>query len=317
MDIDRICLIATEWEYGAGTQGTNNGPTTLIEVCKKEGFGLLSECPMIMVHSEVSSNELTHSKHNYLNHAAPLITHQKRHADQVLQVLKKDNFPLILSGDHSNAIGGMAGFFQYFGTEKSGLIWIDAHLDLHSPFTTPSGNIHGMALNTAFGIDNLENQVNTLDQPTVDLWQQIKSLKKTNNLSPENVVFFGIRSFESPEIEMTKNHGMLVITAKEIHENGMEWAINKAESHLANKVEQLYISFDVDSLDPSISTGTGTPVEDGFTHEEASKLLTHYCNHPLNKCMEITEINPSLESDNAMSKAVCKILKSAIKQPIL
>jgi arginase len=86
---------------------------------------------------------------------------------------------------------------------------------------------------------------------------------------------------------------------------------------LANKVEQLYISFDVDSLDPSISTGTGTPVEDGFTHEEASKLLTHYCNHPLNKCLEITEINPSLESDNAMSKAVCKILKSAIKQPIL
>lgn len=315
MDIDRICVIATEWEYGAGTQGTHSGPKTLIEVCKQAGFGLLSERPMILVDSAVSSDELTHSKHPFLNHAAPLIAHQMRHANAVFSVLNNGDIPIILSGDHSNAVGGMAGFFQHFGTEKSGLIWIDAHLDLHSPYTTPSGNIHGMALNTALGIDNIQNQVNQLDTETVSLWNTIKALKNCAPLPPENIVFFGIRSFESPEIELTKQHGILVITAKEIHENGMLWAIEKAEKHLANNIEQLYISFDVDSLDPSISTGTGTPVEDGFTHEEASQLLTHYCNHPLIKCLEITEINPTLETDNAMSKAVCTILKNAINPP--
>lgn len=306
------CIIVTAWEYGAGKQGTSKGPEALLNVCQHSQNHPLNQCNVFSVPQEIEEKEKDPLP-KYLKRAIPFIHHQEKHANLVFNQLQQNHVPIILSGDHSNAVGGLAGFSRHFGAENSGVIWIDAHLDLHSPYTTPSGNIHGMALNTALNYDNLENKINDLDQSTIDLWERIKSLKNNTNIQafkPENIVFIGIRSYEAPEINLTKSLGINVITAEEVHQHGISWAIEKAFNVLKD-VNQIYVSFDVDSLDPKISEGTGTPVENGLNLDQAQELLHAIWNEPKVKTLEFTEINPTLESNNEMATAVCKLIQDS------
>jgi len=304
------CIIVSEWEYGAGKPGTSKGPQSLLDVCTNSQIRVISELSVFSVPQEIDDKEKVPLP-EYLKRAAPLIKHQKGYAQLVESCLNAERLPIILSGDHSNAIGSLAGFCRHFGCENTGVIWIDAHLDLHSPYTTPSGNIHGMALNASLNADNLENQCNELDAETISLWDEIKSLKNketTQQLNPKNIVFIGIRSYEKPEIELAKALGINVIFAEDVKKNGMKWAILQAEEMLKT-TQQWYVSFDVDSLDPSISKGTGTPVKDGLTIAEADELMAYLYNQEKVKAFEITEINPSLEENNQMSFAVAGLIE--------
>jgi len=304
------CIIVSEWEYGAGKPGTSKGPQSLLDVCTNSQIRVISEMSVFSVPQEIDDKEKVPLP-EYLKRAAPLIKHQKGYAQLVESCLNAERLPIILSGDHSNAIGSLAGFCRHFGCENTGVIWIDAHLDLHSPYTTPSGNIHGMALNASLNADNLENQCNELDAETISLWDEIKSLKNketTQQLNPKNIVFIGIRSYEKPEIELAKALGINVIFAEDVKKNGIKWAILQAEEMLKT-TQQWYVSFDVDSLDPSISKGTGTPVKDGLTIAEADELMAYLYNQEKVKAFEITEINPSLEDNNQMSFAVAGLIE--------
>ncbi len=304
------CIIVSEWEYGAGKPGTSKGPQTLLDVCTNSPNHIMSETSVFSVPQEIDDKEKIPLP-EYLKRAQPFIKHQKGYAQLVESCLNANKLPIILSGDHSNAIGSLAGFCRHFGCENTGVLWIDAHLDLHSPYTTPSGNIHGMALNASLNNDNIENQCNELDADTISLWDEIKSLKNNENtqqLNPKNIVFIGIRSYEKPEIELTKSLGINIIFAEDVKKNGMKWAIEQAEEMLRN-TEQLYVSFDVDSLDPSISKGTGTPVKGGLNIQQADELLSYLYNQEKVKAFEITEINPSLEDNNQMSFAVAGLIE--------
>jgi arginase len=306
------CIIITAWEYGAGKQGTSEGPASLLNVCKNSKNHPFNQYSVFSVPQEIDENEKIPLP-KYLKRAIPFIRHQEKHAQLVYNQLELNKTPIILSGDHSNAVGGLAGFSRYFGTENSGIVWIDAHLDLHSPYTTPSGNIHGMALNTALNCDNLQNQVNDLDATTIELWEKIKALKNNDqiqNFKPQNIVFIGIRSFEDAEIKLTQDLGIHVITANEVHEKGISWAIEKAFTTIQS-VNQIYLSFDVDSLDPEISQGTGTPVENGLHLDQAKELLHSIWNNPKVKTLEFTEINPTLESNNEMATAICRLIQDS------
>jgi len=304
------CIIVSEWEYGAGKPGTSKGPQTFLDVCTNSQVRLISEMSVFSVPQEIDDKEKVPLP-EYLKRAAPFIKHQKGYAQLVESCLNANRLPIILSGDHSNAIGSLAGFCRHFGCENTGVIWIDAHLDLHSPYTTPSGNIHGMALNASLNADNLENQCNQLDAETISLWDEIKSLKNKETiqqLNPKNIVFIGIRSYEKPEIALAKALGINVIFAEDVKKNGIQWAIQEAEK-LLNATSQWYVSFDVDSLDPSISKGTGTPVKGGLKITEADELMTYLYNQEKVKAFEITEINPSLEDNNQMSFAVAGLIE--------
>ncbi len=304
------CIIVSEWEYGAGKPGTSKGPQTLLDVCTNSPNHIMSETSVFSVPQEIDDKEKIPLP-EYLKRAQPFIKHQKGYAQLVESCLNANKLPIILSGDHSNAIGSLAGFCRHFGCENTGVLWIDAHLDLHSPYTTPSGNIHGMALNASLNNDNIENQCNELDAETISLWDEIKSLKNNENtqqLNPKNIVFIGIRSYEKPEIELAKSLGINIIFAEDVKKNGMKWAIEQAEEMLRN-TEQLYVSFDVDSLDPSISKGTGTPVKGGLNIPEADELLSYLYLQEKVKAFEITEINPSLEDNNQMSFAVAGLIE--------
>jgi len=304
------CIIVSDWEYGAGKQGTSKGPQTLIDVCTNSQIRLISETNVFSFPQEIDENEKIPSP-EYLKRAVPFLKHQKGYSQLVQSCLNANKLPVILSGDHSNAVGSLAGFCRHFGCENTGIIWIDAHLDLHSPYTTPSGNIHGMALNASLNYDNLEHQCNQLDAETISLWDEIKSLKNNENtqqINPKNIVFIGIRSYEKPEIELTKALGINIIFADDVKKNGMKWAIERAEELLKN-TQQWYVSFDVDSLDPSISKGTGTPVKGGLNLFEADELLSYLYQQEKVKAFEITEINPSLEDNNEMSFAVAGLIE--------
>ena len=304
------CIIVSEWEYGAGKLGTSKGPQTLLEVCTNSQIRFMSEMSVFSVPQEIDDKEKVPLP-EFLKRATPFLKHQTGYAQLVESCLNASRLPIILSGDHSNAIGSMAGFCRHFGCENTGILWIDAHLDLHSPYTTPSGNIHGMALNTSLNNDNLDHQCNQLDAETISFWDEIKSLKNketTQQINPKNIVFIGIRSYEKPEIELAKSLGMNVIFADDVKKNGIKWAIQQAEEVLKNTL-QWYVSFDVDSLDPTISIGTGTPVKGGLNLPEADELLSYLYQQEKVKAFEITEINPSLEENNQMSFAVAGLIE--------
>jgi arginase len=312
MKFDSVSLVVSDWEYGAATAGTSNGPDTLIEVCSNSQLPFFTQLPKVTISQNLDDWDVNTIQLPYLKRGLPLLKHMRKLADSIESIRKDNNNIILLSGDHSNAVGGIAGFCRNINSQRAGVVWIDAHLDLHSPYTSPSGNVHGMALNTALQSDNTKHQERNIDEQSFSLWREIKSLKNNNCIPAANIVFIGIRSFEEQEEALVIDENIKVIYAHEIHENGIEWAISEAHSHLQDKVDHVYVSFDVDSLDPEISRGTGTPVDNGLQKDQAIKLLSHFYHLPQTEVFEITEINPSLDSDNSMCKAVCEILSEVL-----
>jgi arginase len=305
MNYKKMNIVVSGWEYGAGKSGTVNGPDALIHELQKHIT--LPSLPT-RVEQTVEVEDVSHIYFPYLKRAKHLIAHQSRLADSLEKLHSDKPHTLLLTGDHSNAIGGMAGFCRNRNPQRVGVIWVDAHLDLHSPYTTPSGNIHGMSVNTAIEKDNLACQVNQLDTECISLWEQIKELKRVDAIPSENVVFIGIRSFEDPELQLIRDLGIQVIFAEELHAKSIEWALQEAISYLEPRTDYWYVSFDVDSMDPSISAGTGTPEFGGLDKEQAKLLLHTFWHHPNTECLEITEINPSLDTKNPMAKEVADLL---------
>ncbi len=315
MEKSKLCIITSDWEYGAGKLGTSTGPKLLLNACSESNIHVLKGIPIehvdFDIHNKIESEFEAPSP--YLKRGKTLLQHQSRVADALESAFASKNQVLYLSGDHSNAIGGIAGFCRSFNPLTAGVIWIDAHLDLHTPLTTPSGNIHGMALNTALESNNEACKSNNIDSDTLFIWNQIKSLKKQGSIPAENIVFIGIRSYEEQEIALVKELGIQVFFAEEVHELGIENIIQQTLFYLEPKTENWYVSFDVDSLDPTLSQGTGTPVENGLQLEQASPLIKTLWNHPKTQCFEITEINRELDPNNDMVDVICSLLKESIQ----
>jgi len=311
MKFESVSLVVSDWEYGAATAGTSKGPDTLINVCSNSQLPFFTQIPRVTISQNLENWDVNTIQLPHLKRGVPLLNHMRKLADSIEDIRKSNSNVILLSGDHSNAVGGIAGFCRNINSQRAGVIWIDAHLDLHSPYTSPSGNIHGMALNTAISTDN-NNYEREINSECFSLWREIKALKNNDCIPPANIVFLGIRSFEKEEEDLVLDENIKVIYAHEIHKNGIEWAIQEAQSHLNDKVDHLYVSFDVDSLDPEISRGTGTPVENGLNKDQAIDLLSHFYNLPQTEILEITEINPSLDTDNKMCHAVCDILKNIL-----
>ena len=304
MNKKALNIVVSGWEYGAGKSGTSQGPDALLDALEKHTS---LPTPPIKVAQTVEAEDVEHIYFPHLKRARHLLRHQARLANTI-ENLAPQTPTLLLTGDHSNAIGGIAGFCRNRDSQNVGIIWIDAHLDLHSPYTTPSGNIHGMSVNTAIEFDNLDCQVNDLDADCISLWKEIKNLKKSDAVKPENIVFLGIRSYEIPEMYLIKTAGIKVIFAEDIHKNGIEWALNEIQIHFQNKAQEWYVSFDVDSMDPSVSIGTGTPVAGGLSKRQAQTVLEFFWNQDQTQLLEITEINPSLDTQKPMAEEVSDLL---------
>ncbi len=238
-------------------------------------------------------------------------------ANLVFSSIKADNFPLVLAADHASAGGTIAGIKKAFPNKKLGVIWIDAHGDLHSPYTSPSGNVHGMPLATALAEDNLKNQRTKPKQEAVDYWESLKNCGGIEpKIEPSDLIFFGVRDTEGPEDALAKEKGIKNFTVEECRRLGLKNACTEALDRLAH-CDIIYISFDVDSMDPDIvSYGTGTPVDGGFTPQEANELIESIIIESGKVvCFEMVEINPLLDNKgNFMAETAFDILVNTTKK---
>jgi arginase len=194
-----------------------------------------------------------------------------------------------------------------------GVIWIDAHADLHTPFTTPSGNMHGMPLAMTSQTDNRECQINEPSEETLMFWERIKNIGGNfPKINLEDIVFISVRDTESPEDFLIEKHGIKNFKTKEVRELGIQ-EVAKQSLEILKDCDQIYISFDVDSLDSSISVGTGTPVPDGLTVKEAIELNAELIKDKRVCCWEIVEVNPTLDTENTMAENAFEVLEVTTK----
>jgi arginase len=306
-----IKLIEVPSEIGAGTRGASMG----IDAVKIAALDFMSN---FFVHFpsekiEVENNLLFEPiKSPYAKRIQGVLNMYERISKAVSDSMKNNFFPVVLSGDHSNAGGTIAGIKMAKPKSKLGVIWIDAHADLHTPYTTPSGNMHGMPMSTAIAEDNLECKVHEIDEKTAKIWDQLKSIGKTGQkVLPEDVVFISLRDFEKEEKYLIEKYGMKVISTSEVRRNGAENVSRKVLRYLSDCTD-IYVSFDVDSLDSAISKGTGTPVSNGLKEREAEDLISKFMQNRKVCCFEITEVNPTLDKENLMAEIAFNILQRSV-----
>ena len=226
--------------------------------------------------------------------------------------MKNNFFPVVLSGDHSIAGATITGIRMAKPKSRLGVIWIDAHADLHTPYTTPSGNVHGMPLAIAINEDNDEYAVHELDDDTRKYWNLLKSMGKISpKVLPEDIVFISLRDYEKEERHLIEKYGMKVITTNEVRRKGAENVVRSVIRYLGDCTD-IYVSFDVDSLDSSISKGTGTPVSNGLREREAEDLISKFMQNRKICCFEIAEVNPTLDKENLMSEIAFNILQRSV-----
>jgi arginase len=306
-----IKLIEVPSEIGAGTRGASLG----VDAIKIAALDFMSN---FFVHFpsekiEVENNLLFEPIQSpYAKRIQGVVNMYERISKSVSDSIKNNFFPVILSGDHSNAGGTIAGIKMAKPKSKLGVIWIDAHADLHTPYTTPSGNMHGMPLATAIAEDNEDSKVHDLDEKTTKQWNMLKSIGKINQkVLPEDIVFISLRDFEKEEKFLIEKYGMKVITTSEVRRNGAENVSRKVLRYLSDCTD-IYVSFDVDSLDSAISKGTGTPVSNGLREREAEDLISKFMQNRKVCCFEITEVNPTLDKENLMAEIAFNILQRSV-----
>ncbi|GAC1585140.1 MAG: arginase [Ginsengibacter sp.] len=303
-----IKLIEVPSEIGAGTRGASLG----IDAIKIAALDFMSN---FFVHfpSEkiVTENNLLfepiHSP--YAKRINGVLNIYERVSTAVKETLKSNFFPIVISGDHSSSGGTIAGIKAAKPNSRLGVIWIDAHADMHTPYTTPSGNMHGMPLSATIGEDNLECKMHDLDDKTSTAWNQLKNLGKISpKVLPEDIVFIGLRDYEKEERYIIEKHDMKVITTSEVRRKGPESVVRAALRHLSDCTD-IYVSFDVDCLDSSISRGTGTPVGNGLKEREAEDLVSKFMQNRKICCFEVTEVNPTLDKENLMAEIAFNIIQ--------
>lgn len=243
-----------------------------------------------------------------------LIQVYERMVEDMQPILKGNSLPFVLAGDHGTAGATIKAIKKAYPDERIGVVWVDAHADLHSPYTSPSGNMHGMPLSIALAEDNYRNRRRELPDQTGQLWEKIKDIGvKGAAVKGEDIVFIGLRSVEVEERDLIKRLGMKTIHVREMREEGYQRAYVRAMEYLS-ACDRVYISFDVDCIDSTISSGTGTPVPAGLFIEEAKGLLDLFARDEKVCCMELVEVNPFLDKHgNQTAEIAFDILYNTVK----
>lgn len=303
-----INVITIESDFGAGKKGAKLGPQATLKQLQVIGNQKVTAAKLFRVQAEgLNSDNLPPFSKNI---ESILDVHQ-RALIALDTVLKEDKFPFVISGDHSNGAAVISAIKNHFSDKRLGVIWIDAHADLHSPFTTPSGNMHGMPLAVTLGVeDGLDDEDNQVSEKEMRLWQQLITLgdkKITPKILPSDIVFIDLRDFEEEEELIINNMGIKYFTPEIRKSIGIESVLNQSIDHLKT-CDLIYVSFDVDSLDPEISIGTGTPVPNGLSINEATYLLSNLLENDKIVGLEFTEINPLLDRDKPMEVVAADLI---------
>ncbi len=227
-----------------------------------------------------------------------------KHAELVLKTLEAGRVPLCLGGDHSMAAGTVSGVAEFYRrqNQRIGLIWIDAHTDINTPDSSPSGNVHGMPLAALMGLWDSE-LANIFDfSPKV---------------RPENCVLVGVRDIDAVEKENVRRAGIGVFTMRDIDERGMRTVMEEALRVAGRGTAGYHISLDMDWVDPEDAPGVGTPVRGGATYREAHLAMEIIADHGRMLSFEIVEVNPVIDEHNQTADLAVELALSAFGKKIL
>ena len=225
-------------------------------------------------------------------------------AEIVQKCLEEDFVPLVLGGDHSIAAGAVSGVAAHFRKEKKqiGYIWLDAHGDMNTPESSPSGNVHGMPLAAVMGYGAPE---------LVDL------LGFKPKVEPQNIVLVGVRDLDLQERRLVKKSGVRVFTMRDIDERGMREVMADALKYATDDTDGISVSLDMDFVDPSDAPGVGTPVRGGVTYREAHLAMEMIADSDAMASMEVVEINPVIDEHNRTALLGVELILSGLGQKIL
>ena len=296
----KVTLIGVPLDLGAGRRGVDMGPSALrvAEINSRiaelgysvEDTGNIV-VPMIQM-------DRTH-KHKNLRYLNEICDVNEELAQRVRSPRKKGTFPLILGGDHSIAIGSIAGMSD---SDRLGVIWIDAHGDFNTDQTSPSGNIHGMRLAAAAGLGN---------------GRLTQCGSAPSKISTENIVLIGIRQLDILEREALRREKVKVFSIAEVDELGMGEVIRQTLQYLNPKVDRIHLSFDMDVLSPEEAPGVGTPVKGGLTYREAHLAMELLSKSGKIDSLDLVEINPTLDERNKAAEVAVELVLSLLGKRIL
>lgn len=290
--------------YGASMAGVELGPAALRVARLNRRIAQLGYAVHDLGDLHVEESETTPEPSDKLKHLREISAACKDLAQRVEAALSAGELPLVLGGDHSIAIGSLSGFAAYCHRrgETPGLIWFDAHADMNTPETTPSGNIHGMPLAVALGFGT-------------PVLTDIGGFSP--KLDPAFCVHVGARDVDAGERELINKLGIRVITMREIDERGMNVCMDEAIAIAARANGGYAVTFDVDALDPRDAPGSGTLVRGGLTYREAHLAMEKIADAGGMRSLEVVEINTALDVNNKTAELGVELILSALGKTIL
>ncbi len=299
-----IRIVGVPMDLGAGRRGVDMGPSALriaglAERLREIGHMVFDDGDIPVKGPE--SQEIDNPKLKYLPEIVRVSTIL---AHKIEDIMERREFPLVLGGDHSIAMGTISGLSNYARKHnlRFGVIWIDAHADMNTHETTPSGNIHGMPFAAVLGEGARELTTIGGDFRKVD---------------PQNAVLIGVRNIDKAEKEILKKTGIEHYTMSDIDKYGAHRIIGKVLKELREKVDLLHVSFDIDSVDPSVAAGVGTPSPGGLSYRETHLIMETIADCECMSSLGVTEVNPILDVKNQSAEFAAEVIASAMGKKII
>ncbi len=299
----RVRIIGAPTDYGANRRGVDMGPSAiryggLADQLAGAGVETVDAGDLHVPRAEERDPDTdapSDGDAKFLRETADVC---RRLSDVVSETLADGAVPLALGGDHSIAIGSLGGSAR---DAEIGAVWFDAHADLNTPSTTPSGNVHGMPLAAALGLDEFAESE----------WANAPGL------SPENVALVGLRSVDGSEVDVIRDHGFAAYTMSDIDERGITDVTEEAMAVASAGVDGVHVSLDLDWLDPKEAPGVGTPVRGGVTYREAHSAMEIVDDADCLRSMELVEVNPTLDQHNETAELATELAASAFGKRVL
>jgi arginase len=294
-----VAVIGATLDLGQGRRGVDMGPSAIRYAGLEERLAGLGYTVRDHGNVETAVPEAT-AVHDERARFLPEIKETcSRIAAKVREETSAGAIPLVLGGDHSVALGTLGGLAAVHG--PGGVLWIDAHADINTPETSPSGNVHGMSLAAALDLAG--------EAFASDAW-------RLPALDPRRVVLFGLRQADDGERKLLREAGVRVFTMSEIDRIGVERAAHEALDHVSGAAF-VHVSLDMDALDPEVAPGVGTPVPGGLTYREAHLALELVAESGVAGSLEVVEVNPILDRENTTAATAVELVASALGARIL
>jgi arginase len=294
-----VAVIGAPLDLGQDRRGVDMGPSAIRYAGLDSRLADLGRAVTDWGNVESAVAEAAEQGESNARFLMPVMRTCERIAALVRRAAESGEVPVVLGGDHSVALGSIGGLASLYG--PGGVIWIDAHGDLNTPETTPSGNVHGMVLAAVLGLGGPVFESSAWPLPAVE---------------PQRVALVGVRSLDAGERERVKELGVKVFTMSDVDRLGVERAIRESLTHIAGP-GFVHVSLDMDAVDPEVAPGVGTPVRGGLNYREAHLALELVAESGLLTSLDVVEVNPVFDRQNETAQLAVELVASALGARIL